>query len=111
MHAHVYSVISQPSKNNDEFAEHVFTVLRLIMTHLSLQAKEIHVNEAGRQVTTWASGNPKFILEFGDTIGKKRLNELHYTAELIFILDVNEEGKIVRVFEFNASLATDRFKL
>jgi ketosteroid isomerase-like protein len=32
-----------------------------------------------------------------------------FTGEYIFILDVNEDGKIVRILEFLDSLVTERF--
>jgi ketosteroid isomerase-like protein len=41
----------------------------------------------------------------GDTAEK-----WEYVGEYIFILDVDEEGKIVRILEFLDSLATERLR-
>lgn len=81
------------------------------MHHFPVTAKEIHVNEAGRQVTIWANATPEWKKEaMGERKGEEGRKEWEYTGEYIFILDVDEEGKIVRVLEFLDSLGTERLR-
>lgn len=57
-------------------------------------------------MTLWATGTPEFKKEVMD--GEREGWE--YTGEYIFILDVDEEGKIVRVVEFLDSKGTERLR-
>ena len=77
------------------------------MDHLPVTAKEIHINEAGRQITIWTNAIPAFKKE---AMGDGLKEEWDYIGEYIFILDVSEDGKIVRILEFLDSLATDRLR-
>jgi len=76
------------------------------MDSFAVSPKEIHVNEAGRQITIWATGTPVFKAEAIGTGGE----DWNYTGEYVFILDVNEGGKITRVLEFLDSLGTQRLR-
>jgi len=78
-----------------------------IITSFPVTAKEINVNEAGRQAVIWATGKPEFKAEVK---GEGDEAEWEYTGEYIFILDMDEEGKITRVVEFLDSLATERVR-
>ena len=60
----------------------------------------------GGQVTIWAIGVPEFRAEAVDGIE----GEWEYTGEYIFILDVNEEGKISRVLEFLDTKERERLR-
>ncbi|KAF2829486.1 hypothetical protein CC86DRAFT_368492 [Ophiobolus disseminans] len=89
------SSLNPPSpKSNDVFGAHIENNVRPVMDHFPVTAKEIHVNETGRQVTIRANGKPGFKEE---AIGDSSREEWDYTGEYIFILDVDEDGKIVRV--------------
>jgi hypothetical protein len=89
---------------NDQFSALLTNNLGPILAHYPITAKEIHVNEAGRQVTIWATGVPEFRAEVKDGEG----TGWEYVGEYIFILDVDEEGRIERILEFLDSLATER---
>jgi hypothetical protein len=86
-----------PPKTNADFAAHV-TNLGSILVHFPVTAKEINVNEAGKQITIWATGVP----EFRSEAKGKKVNEADwkYMGEYIFILDIDEHGKIKRIVEF-----------
>ena len=77
------------------------------MDHFPVIAKEIHINEAGRQITIWAYATPVFKEE---AMGSDPSEGWDYTGEYIFILDVDEEGKIVRIIEFLDSLGTEKLR-
>ncbi|EUC47437.1 hypothetical protein COCMIDRAFT_24603 [Bipolaris oryzae ATCC 44560] len=83
-------------KNNAEFSTHMTNVLKPILTSLPFSPKEIHVNEAKRQITIWATAIAQFRPEVMDGDPAEWIR----TREYIFILDVSEEGKITRVLEF-----------
>ncbi|KAF2789245.1 hypothetical protein K505DRAFT_328361 [Melanomma pulvis-pyrius CBS 109.77] len=108
--SHIFAPASlnpPPPKTNTAFAEHV-TKLGAIIKHFPVTAKEIHVNEAGRQITIWATGVPEFREEVK---GKKIDGEeggWEYMGEYIFVLDVDEDGKIKRILEFLDSKNTMR---
>jgi ketosteroid isomerase-like protein len=94
-------------KTNEDLANHLNNDLRLVLDHFPVTAKEMHVNEAGRQVTIWATSNPKFKVE---AMGGGSAEKWDYIGEYVFILDVNDEEKIVRILEFLDSLATERLR-
>ncbi|CAO2654623.1 Nn.00g113560.m01.CDS01 [Neocucurbitaria sp. VM-36] len=94
-------------KTNEVFAEHIDKSLRLVMDHFPVTAKEIHINEAGRQVTIWTNATPVFKKE---AMGSDPSEMWDYTGEYIFILDVDQEGKIVRILEFLDSLGTEKLR-
>lgn len=100
------SVNPPPPKSNDQFAAHIDNNISLLMDSFAVSPKEIHVNEAGRQITIWATGTPVFKAEAIGTGGE----DWNYTGEYVFILDVNEGGKITRVLEFLDSLGTQRLR-
>jgi len=77
------------------------------MSPFPVTAEEIHVNKGGRQNTIWAMEKPEFKEEVR---GEEEEGFWGYTGECIFILDVDEEGKITRVLEFRDSLATERLR-
>jgi ketosteroid isomerase-like protein len=77
------------------------------LDHFPVTARETNVNEAGRQVTIWATGKPQFKK---GAMGGASEEEWDYTNEYIFILDVDEEGKIIRIVEFLDSLKTERLR-
>jgi hypothetical protein len=86
-----------PPKTNADFAAHI-TNLGSILAHFPVTAKEINVNEAGKQVTIWATGVPEFRSEVkGEDVNEA---DWKYMGEYIFILDIDEEGKIKRIVEF-----------
>ena len=60
----------------------------------------------GGQVTIWAIGVPEFRAEAVDGME----GEWEYTGEYVFILDVNEEGKISRVLEFLDTKGRERLR-
>jgi ketosteroid isomerase-like protein len=91
-------------KSNQVFADHIVN-LRRLLTAFPVTAKEIHTSESNRQITIWANGKPYFRKEV-----MSEGEEWDYTGEYIFILDLNEEGKIVRIVEFLDSLATERLR-
>jgi hypothetical protein len=94
-------------KTNADFAKHINNSLRPVIQRFPLTAKEIHINEAGRQITIWTSGKPEFRKE---AMGDAPEEEWDYTGEYVFIMDVHEEGKIVRILEFLDSLATTKLR-
>lgn len=100
------SSLQIPPKTNSDFATHIDANVRPLLTAFPVTAKEVHINEPKRQITIWATGKPEFRAEAMD--GEKE--EWDYTGEYIFILDVNEEGKIERILEFLDSLATGRLR-
>jgi hypothetical protein len=109
-HIFAPSTVGIPPKSNSAFATHIDNVVRPLLTSFPVTAKEIHVNEAAGQVTIWATGKPEFKAE---AMGLERAGEKEewdYTGEYIFILDVNEEGKVERVLEFLDSKATERLR-
>ncbi|KAJ4402470.1 hypothetical protein N0V91_007184 [Didymella pomorum] len=96
--------IGIPPKSNADFANHILNNIVPLASSFRVDAKETHVHTtaAGGQVTIWATGTPMFREEVMD--GEE--GEWKYTGEYIFILDVDEEGKIVRVLEFLDSAGT-----
>lgn len=94
-------------KTNDVFAEHVEKNLRPVLDHFPVTAKEIHINEAGRQITIWATAVPEFKAE---AMGSSTKEDWDYTGEYIFLLDVDEAGKIIRILEFLDSLKTEKLR-
>jgi hypothetical protein len=101
------SINPPPPKSNAEFAAHIDHNIAPLMDSFAVTPREIHINEAGRQITIWANGTPVFKKE---AMGNSREEEWEYTGEYIFILDVDEEGRIVRVLEFLDSLGTERLR-
>ncbi|KAH7089280.1 hypothetical protein FB567DRAFT_523425 [Paraphoma chrysanthemicola] len=93
-------------KSNPQFAAHLTNNLIPILSHFPVTAKEIHINEKGRQVTIWATGVPEFRPEVMDG----DMEEWAYVGEYIFLLDVADDGKIERVVEFLDSLSTERLR-
>jgi ketosteroid isomerase-like protein len=91
-------------KTNAAFAAHMTDNLAPVLAHFPVTAKEIYINETNRQITIWATAKAEFKREAMDGDEK----EWDYTGEYIFILDVNDDGKIVRILEFLDSLATKR---
>jgi hypothetical protein len=83
-------------KSNSDFAAHI-TNLRSILAHFPVTAKEINLNEAGKQITIWATGVPEFKSEVK---GSSEDGDWEYMGEYIFILDLDEKGKIKRIVEF-----------
>ncbi|KAF1841276.1 uncharacterized protein K460DRAFT_322355 [Cucurbitaria berberidis CBS 394.84] len=94
-------------KTNEAFGEHMDKSLRPLMDHFPITAKEIYINETGRQITIWANATPIFKKE---AMGSELQEAWHYTGEYIFILDVDENGKIQRILEFLDSLGTERLR-
>lgn len=95
-----------PPKTNAAFAAH-FVELRKLLNHFPVTAKpgEIHVNPTKGQVVVWATAVP----EFKDEVkGGLRDEEWEYQGEYIFMLDIDEQGKITRIMEFLDSKATTR---
>jgi ketosteroid isomerase-like protein len=101
------SMNSPAPKSNEDFTNHVNNNLRPVLQHFVVTPKEIHVNETCRQVTIWATGKPEFKQE---AMGDGPKDQWDYTGEYIFILDINADGKIVRILEFLDSLATTRLR-
>ncbi|KAF2707612.1 hypothetical protein K504DRAFT_458108 [Pleomassaria siparia CBS 279.74] len=91
------------AKTNAVFGSHV-TSLGRVLAHFPVTAKEMFVNEAGRQVTIWATGVPEFREEAkggdDDDDDDDGGGDWDYVGEYIFILDVDERGKIKRIIEF-----------
>jgi ketosteroid isomerase-like protein len=104
-HIFAPSSLGMPTKSNAEFAHHLDANIRPIISGFPCVAKEIHVNEAGRQVTIWATGTPEIRAEAKDDGA-----DWEYVGEYIFLLDVDEQGRIVRVLEFLDSKGTERVK-
>jgi hypothetical protein len=105
-HIFAPSSLNFPSpQTNADFAAHVTNNLTPVLAHFPATAKEIHINEASRQITIWATAKAEFKKEAMDGDEK----DWDLTGEYIFILDVNEDGKIVRILEFLDSLVTERF--
>ena len=100
--------LSIPPKSNNEFSTHLTNNLVPLLARFPVTPKEIHAHTtiSGGQVTLWATGTPEFKKEVMD--GEREGWE--YTGEYIFILDVDEEGKIVRVVEFLDSKGTERLR-
>lgn len=93
--------------NNEQFAEHI-TKLGDILDHFPVIPKEVNVNEAGRQVVIWATAKPYFKdVAKGENPVE---GDWDYTGEYIFMLNFDENGKVVRIVEFLDSLATERLK-
>ncbi|KAH7394898.1 hypothetical protein DE146DRAFT_764549 [Phaeosphaeria sp. MPI-PUGE-AT-0046c] len=105
-HIFAPSTVQVNPKSNSDFATHMDANIRPLLIAFPVTAKEIHINEPKRQITIWATGKPKFKADAMD--GDE--NEWDYTGEYIFILDVNEEGRIERILEFLDSLATERLR-
>jgi ketosteroid isomerase-like protein len=103
IHIFAPSTVGIPPKSNEAFAAHIDDNVRPLLNHFPVTFKEIHINEAGRQITMWVTGKPEFKSE---VIGGGAKEDWDYSGEYIFILDVNEEGKIVRILEFLDSKAT-----
>jgi hypothetical protein len=97
------SSLNYPSpKSNQQFADHI-TNLQHILSGFPITAKETMINEPKRQVVIWATAIPHFT----DAVKRGTPDsEWAYQGEYIFILNVNEEGKIERVVEFVDSLGT-----
>ncbi|KAF2111091.1 hypothetical protein BDV96DRAFT_603227 [Lophiotrema nucula] len=95
-----------PPKTNEAFAAHLIN-LRKVLNHFPVTAKpgEIHVNPTKRQVVVWATAVPEFKDEVKGGIENK---EWEYQGEYVFMLDMDEEGKITRIMEFLDSKATTR---
>ena len=93
--------------NNQQFAEHI-SKLGDILDGFPVIPKEIHVNDAGRQVVIWATAKPYF----KDVAkGEKPVEaDWDYAGEYIFMLDFDESGKVTRILEFLDSLATEKLK-
>ncbi|PSN69339.1 hypothetical protein BS50DRAFT_619966 [Corynespora cassiicola Philippines] len=94
-----------PPKSNKEFSQHLENI-RSIMDSFPIMAKEVNINEPGRQVVIWAAGSPVF----GEKAKGKDSSdeEWAYTGEYIFILDFDESGKkIKRIVEFLDSKNTE----
>ncbi|EOA87145.1 hypothetical protein ACJQWK_09081 [Exserohilum turcicum] len=103
------SLGSPAPQNNYGFAEHVKNNLHpILITRFPLAANEMHMNEAGKQVTIWTADQPEFKPEFVAALGNK---ELTYIADFVFVLDVNDESKMLRVLELIDILATDSFRV
>jgi hypothetical protein len=104
---HIFAPSSLPLPtplSNTSLVKHLATNLTPILSAFSTTAKEIHINEAGRQITIWATSKPEFKKEVMDG----DVSEWNYTGEYIYMLDVNNDGQIVRVLEFLDSKATER---
>lgn len=101
------SLNMSPTKTNEEFAEHLKGPLSLVLSHFPVIAKEVYINVGGRQATIWATAIPEFKPE---AMGSTPAEEWKYQGEYIFILDVNEEGKITRILEFLDSLGTQKLR-
>ncbi|KAF1831072.1 hypothetical protein BDW02DRAFT_572362 [Decorospora gaudefroyi] len=67
----------------------------------------MHINERGRQITIWGTGKPEFKEE---AMGGEPAENWDFVGEYLFVLDVDGEGKIVRILEFLDSLATARLQ-
>jgi hypothetical protein len=96
-----------PPKSNDAFAAHITNNILPLVNDFHITPKETNINESGRQITIWATAKPVFKVE---AMGGQDQSEWDYTGEYLFILDVDEEGKITRVVEFVDSLATTRLR-
>jgi hypothetical protein len=107
---HIFAPSSLPlptSLSNTSLLNHLATNLTPILSVFPTTAKEIHINEAGRQITLWATSKPEFRKEVMDG----DVSEWDYTGEYIYMLDVDEDGKIVRVLEFLDSKTTERLSM
>ena len=96
--------IGIPPKSNADFANHITNNIVPLASSFRVEAKETHVHTttAGGQITIWATGTPVFRPEVMDGDEK----EWEYTGEYIFMLDIDEKGKIVRILEFLDSART-----
>ncbi|KAF2648876.1 hypothetical protein K491DRAFT_611874 [Lophiostoma macrostomum CBS 122681] len=102
-HIFAPSSLNFPSpKSNQEFEDHLKSLLP-VLSSFPVTPKEILINEPKRQITIWATAIPHFKDEVK---GGTPDSEWEYQGEYIFILDVNEEGKIKRIVEFLDSLGT-----
>lgn len=101
------SLNAPPPKNNQEFADQLNQNMRPLLAHFPFTAKETYVNVASRQITVWATGKMIFKKE---AMGPGPKEKWNFVGEYIWVLDVNEEGKISRILEFLDSLATERLK-
>ncbi|EHK44592.1 uncharacterized protein TrAtP1_009151 [Trichoderma atroviride] len=99
----------QPMTNED-FAAHLIK-LHTIATGFPVTAKEIHVNFPKRQVIIWASAVLNFREELKGLKEGDDGKEWDYVGEYMFLLDVDEEGKICRIVEFLDSLGTERVRV
>jgi ketosteroid isomerase-like protein len=94
-------------KSNEAFAAHIVDNIRPLLDRFPVTPKEIDINETGGQITIWATATPYFKEEVMGDGGKE---EWDYAGEYIFILNVNEAGKIARILEFLDSKATERLR-
>jgi hypothetical protein len=106
-HIFAPSSLNIAAKSNAAFAAHITNNILPLLNHFPVTAKETHTNEAQRQVTIWATGKPEFKKE---VMGGESEEEWDYVGEYSFILDIDEDGKIIRIVEFLDSLATERLR-
>jgi hypothetical protein len=107
-HVFAPSSLSLPAPlTNTSLVTHLADNLAPLLSSFPTTAKEIHINELGRQITIWATGRPEFKAEVMDG----EAEEWVYTGEYIYMLSVDEDGKIVRVLEFLDSKATERLSV
>jgi hypothetical protein len=99
--------ITKP-KTNQDFADHINNNIRPVLDQFPVSSKEVYVNLAGRQITIWANSRPGFKRE---ALQNSAEADWEYTGEYIFILDMSEEGKIVKILEFLDSLGTERLRI
>ncbi|KAI1263941.1 hypothetical protein F5Y18DRAFT_91729 [Xylariaceae sp. FL1019] len=90
---------------NDDWEAHV-KHLRQVMIGFPVTAKEMHINVAKAQVVIWATAVPNFREEAKDPGTGGEDEAPGWTGEYMFLLDMNEDGKISRIVEFLDSLAT-----
>ncbi|KAI0148439.1 hypothetical protein GGR57DRAFT_240786 [Xylariaceae sp. FL1272] len=100
------SSLGMPTGITNEAWEAHLKRLRQVMSGFPVTAKEIHINVAKRQVVIWATAVPNFRDEAKDPGAGGDVEGSAWTGEYVFLLDMNEEGKIDRIVEFLDSLAT-----
>jgi len=107
IHIFAPSSLNIAPKTNAAFAAHVTNNLLPLLERFPVTAKETHINETGRQITIWATGKPEFKKE---AMGTTPAEAWNYTNEYIFMLDVNEDGKIKKIVEFLDSSSTEKLR-
>lgn len=92
--------------SRDAFAEHI-KGLRDVLLKFPAIPKQIWVNEAGREVTMWCTGEATFRDEVKDDGLSEQ--EWVYRGEYIFIFEMDESGeKIESVLGFLDSKETEK---
>ncbi|KAF2149686.1 hypothetical protein K461DRAFT_282075 [Myriangium duriaei CBS 260.36] len=104
------SVSQPPPMTNQDWIVHL-SKLDSVLDSFPVTTKEIHINLPKRQAIIWATAIPKFRTEVKEP--KKDGGddtEWNEVGEYIFLLDMDEQGKITRIVEFLDSLVTERVR-